>query len=39
MIEFLLGFTVGVTSFAVGVLIFIKWKLNKIKKQVGEILG
>jgi len=38
MIEFLIGFCIGVSSFAVGVLIYIQYKFKKIKNQIGEIL-
>jgi len=39
MIEFLIGFCIGVASFAVGVLIYIQYKFKKIKNQVGKMLG
>ena len=39
MIEFLMGFVIGVTSFAIGVLVYIQYKFKKIKTQVGVMLG
>ena len=39
MIEFLMGFCIGVAIFAIGALVYIQYKFKKIKNQVGEMLG
>jgi len=38
MIEFLIGFCIGVASFAVGVLIYIQYKFKQIKNQIKKTL-